>query len=203
MLSWLWKPGQLLTGCCWHSYWQHEENQAFVTEIFKNTWEISFPLRQTTLFHHCSSPNLLLICDWCRGLEVRVVCLCVWEILQQTQSLKNIYCKCSGPAKWSAVLSETTHTHCPPELLPYFFSSALRWMEFGKTESTFANGTEINVRLQILRFYLRKPILHHNGGTKLVQFLLYDWDVLRNTEMLMLPAAFKICASFWLWVSVF
>lgn len=38
---------------------------------------------------------------------------------------------------------------------------------------------------------------------KLVQFLLYDWDVLCNIEMLMLPAAFKICASFWLWVSVF
>lgn len=31
---------------------------------------------------------------------------------------------------------------------------------------------------------------------KLVQFLLYDWDVLCNIEMLMLPAAFKICALF-------
>lgn len=38
---------------------------------------------------------------------------------------------------------------------------------------------------------------------KLMQFLLYDWDVLCNIKMLMLPAAFEICASFWLWVSVF
>lgn len=74
----------------------------------------------------------------------------------------------------SAVLSETTHTHCPPEVLLYFLSSALRGMEFGETASTFAIGTEINVRLQILPFYLKKPIFHQNGGTKLVQFLLYD-----------------------------
>lgn len=93
--SWLWKPS------CWLG--QHEEKQAFVTEIFKNccknTWQISFSLRQATLFYHWSSLNLLLG-NWCRGLKVRVVCLCVWEILQQTQSLENIYCKCSGPAKW-------------------------------------------------------------------------------------------------------
>lgn len=71
-----------------------------------------------------------------------------------------------------AVLSETTHTHCPPELLPYFLSSALRWMEFGESESTFAIGTEINVRLQILPFYLRKTIFHHNGGKAYAIFLV-------------------------------
>lgn len=85
-------------------------------------------------------------------------------IQQQAQSLKKITVNVLDQTNGSAVLSETIHTHCPPEVLPYFLSSALRGMEFGETESTFAIGTEINVRLQILPFYLRKPIFHLNGG---------------------------------------
>lgn len=96
MLSWLWKHGLLLTGAALRKssicQWNSKNN-------CKNTWKISFSLRQATLCCHWSPPNLLLG-NWCRGLKVRVLCLCAWEILQQTQNLKNIYCQCSGPAKW-------------------------------------------------------------------------------------------------------
>lgn len=59
------------------------------------------------------------------------------------------------------------------------------------------------VRLQILTSTMvvkNRFFLNRNEACTIP---LYGWGVLCSREMLMLPVAFKICASFWLWVSVF